>query len=329
MPPPPLPASATASPAIAAPPRPTIKLKPMGPPSALATPSVSPAPPPPPPKPQSDAQANGNGAPKEKKISLKPSKIKLPKPAPGALLDDLLDEELGLMGTPPPQSAPAGKIKLKPLVSTSAPKPASNGSPVPAPTSAPPTLTLKKLKLKPVQSMPSNGDRPASAPVAPAAPAKITPPVQSTRPSPAPAPSFAPPAPTPAAPPLPQAVDLSQPMQKPEPPIAHVNVSRVETPLNPRRARLVIDHLKKFPAAFIVRLLLLPLPLRPGPETLTPTHSPRQFARPVDPIADGCPTYYDEIKSPMDFGTILGKIDKGQYRSWGQFGADVELVFRK
>lgn len=31
----------------------------------------------------------------------------------------------------------------------------------------------------------------------------------------------------------------------------------------------------------------------------------------------------------MDFGTMLGKITKGQYRTWGEFGADMELVFRK
>ncbi|KAK8849657.1 hypothetical protein IAR55_004992 [Kwoniella newhampshirensis] len=51
------------------------------------------------------------------------------------------------------------------------------------------------------------------------------------------------------------------------------------------------------------------------------------FVRPVDPIADGCPTYLDEIKHPMDFGTIGKKLDQKKYRSLGQFARDVELVF--
>ena len=29
------------------------------------------------------------------------------------------------------------------------------------------------------------------------------------------------------------------------------------------------------------------------------------FLKPVDPIRDGCPTYYDVIENPMDLGTVL------------------------
>ena len=29
------------------------------------------------------------------------------------------------------------------------------------------------------------------------------------------------------------------------------------------------------------------------------------FLRPVDPISQSCPTYYDVIKNPMDLGTIM------------------------
>nr|XP_019043571.1 transcription initiation factor TFIID subunit 2 [Kwoniella bestiolae CBS 10118]OCF22501.1 transcription initiation factor TFIID subunit 2 [Kwoniella bestiolae CBS 10118] len=51
------------------------------------------------------------------------------------------------------------------------------------------------------------------------------------------------------------------------------------------------------------------------------------FLKPVDPIADGCPTYLDEIKQPMDFGTIVKKIDGRKYKTLGQFARDIELVF--
>ena len=37
------------------------------------------------------------------------------------------------------------------------------------------------------------------------------------------------------------------------------------------------------------------------------------FLKPVDPVADHCPSYFDVIKNPMDFGTIqvdLAKIGR-------------------
>ncbi|KDQ63029.1 hypothetical protein JAAARDRAFT_29020 [Jaapia argillacea MUCL 33604] len=51
------------------------------------------------------------------------------------------------------------------------------------------------------------------------------------------------------------------------------------------------------------------------------------FARPVDPVADGCPTYYDEIAHPMDFATMTEKLNKNEYPSMEDFAADMELVF--
>ncbi|RDX51973.1 hypothetical protein OH76DRAFT_1400878 [Lentinus brumalis] len=51
------------------------------------------------------------------------------------------------------------------------------------------------------------------------------------------------------------------------------------------------------------------------------------FAKPVDPILDGCPTYYEEIKNPMDFSTISSKLTEGQYSTMEDFAKDVELVF--
>lgn len=225
-----------------------IKLKPMGPPATVVSPGAAP------PKPSNgmSAPSNGNGAIKEKKLSIKPPKIKLQaKPAPGEMLDDLLDEELGLMGTPPPpppQAAP--KIKLKPMTSHTDSKSLSNGTP----TAPPPTAPLKKFKLKPMTSVGSERLSPtAPSAVAQAAPAARPSSVVKQPPAPSPAPS------NPAVPPTQpsnqqQTVDPSQPFRKLEPSIAHQNVSRVETPLNPRRARLVIEHLMKFPAAFIVSL---------------------------------------------------------------------------
>ncbi|KAG7099822.1 hypothetical protein E1B28_001631 [Marasmius oreades] len=50
------------------------------------------------------------------------------------------------------------------------------------------------------------------------------------------------------------------------------------------------------------------------------------FARPVDPVADGCPTYLDEISHPMDFGTMLSNVSSGHYTTLEQFRQDVELV---
>ena len=29
------------------------------------------------------------------------------------------------------------------------------------------------------------------------------------------------------------------------------------------------------------------------------------FLKPVDPVADRCPSYFDVIKNPMDLGTVL------------------------
>jgi len=51
------------------------------------------------------------------------------------------------------------------------------------------------------------------------------------------------------------------------------------------------------------------------------------FAKPVDPVRDGCPTYLDEIKEPMDLGTISAKVEGRKYQTMGQLAYDVELVF--
>lgn len=224
-----------------------IKLKPMGPPSASVSPGAVKLVPP---KPSNGTPlpTNGNGAPKDKKVLVKPPKIKLQaKPAPGEMLDDLLDEELGLMGTPPPPQA-APKIKLKPTISKPDVKPSLNGTPAGAQTAAP-----LKFKLKPMSGV--SGDRPSPTPLTTAqGPPASRPDATAKLPAPTPPPA-SPPHSAPLPPPSAQhqeSGDPSQVFRKPEPSIVHVNVSRNEMPINPRRARLIIEHLMKFPAAFIV-----------------------------------------------------------------------------
>jgi len=51
------------------------------------------------------------------------------------------------------------------------------------------------------------------------------------------------------------------------------------------------------------------------------------FGKPVDPVRDGCPTYYEEIAHPMDFGTMGQKLTEGKYVSMEEFAKDADLVF--
>ncbi|EMD32531.1 hypothetical protein CERSUDRAFT_118583 [Gelatoporia subvermispora B] len=62
-------------------------------------------------------------------------------------------------------------------------------------------------------------------------------------------------------------------------------------------------------------------------KTLTRVLEAAIFLRPVDPVLDGCPTYYDEIKEPMDFATMGNKFTEGAYTTMEDFAKDVELVF--
>lgn len=52
------------------------------------------------------------------------------------------------------------------------------------------------------------------------------------------------------------------------------------------------------------------------------------FVTPVDPVALGCPTYFDVIKHPMDLGTIQSKLTNNEYENADEFEADVRLVFQ-
>ncbi|KAI0308085.1 hypothetical protein B0F90DRAFT_1680044 [Multifurca ochricompacta] len=74
-----------------------------------------------------------------------------------------------------------------------------------------------------------------------------------------------------------------------------------ETPINKAKAREVLKSLLRLPEAAI-------------------------FSRPVDPLQDGCPTYFEEIKNPMDFGTMMQNLSS-KYSTMEEFSRDVELVF--
>ncbi|KAJ1968606.1 hypothetical protein IWQ62_001146 [Dispira parvispora] len=50
------------------------------------------------------------------------------------------------------------------------------------------------------------------------------------------------------------------------------------------------------------------------------------FLQPVDPIRDGCPTYYDVVRHPMDLGTMKTKLGKNQYATPQEFYDDFHLL---
>ncbi|KAJ2302707.1 hypothetical protein IWW52_005806, partial [Coemansia sp. RSA 2704] len=51
------------------------------------------------------------------------------------------------------------------------------------------------------------------------------------------------------------------------------------------------------------------------------------FLGPVDVVRDGCPTYYDVVKRPMDLGAMKMKLDQRQYASLDDVRADARLIF--
>ncbi|KAL4251521.1 Transcription initiation factor TFIID subunit 2 [Abortiporus biennis] len=79
--------------------------------------------------------------------------------------------------------------------------------------------------------------------------------------------------------------------------------SPAATPINEKKCREVLKILMKLPDA-------------------------RIFLIPVDPVRDGCPTYYDEIKNPMDFGSMSTKLTEHAYVTMEEFAADVDLIFK-
>ena len=52
------------------------------------------------------------------------------------------------------------------------------------------------------------------------------------------------------------------------------------------------------------------------------------FKKPVDPVTDKVPKYFDVVKKPMDLTTIKTKMNNGQYSSAPEFEADVKQIFQ-
>lgn len=51
------------------------------------------------------------------------------------------------------------------------------------------------------------------------------------------------------------------------------------------------------------------------------------FDKPVDPVRDQAPDYFEIIRQPMDLGTIKRRLDAGGYRTFSAFCKDVRLVW--
>lgn len=95
---------------------------------------------------------------------------------------------------------------------------------------------------------------------------------------------------------------VSTPVPSSQPPKLKKPTAVPATPINEKKCKDILKALQKLPEAAI-------------------------FARPVDPILDGCPTYLEEIAHPMDFGTISTKLAQNRYVTMEDFAKDVDLVF--
>ncbi|KAG0649495.1 Ankyrin bromo and BTB domain-containing [Hyphodiscus hymeniophilus] len=52
------------------------------------------------------------------------------------------------------------------------------------------------------------------------------------------------------------------------------------------------------------------------------------FKKPVDPIADNAPNYFDVVKKPMCLNMMKTKMDNGEYANGAEFHADIQLIFQ-
>ncbi|WFD03799.1 hypothetical protein MOBT1_002493 [Malassezia obtusa] len=180
-----------------------------------------------------------------------------------------------------------------------------------APTDAPPK---RVLKLK------STGDAPAAPATSPPPAADAPAPKRLTlklslgksgegkqtlklkRPKADAAPAPAPPAPAPAPAPAPEPVaEHIDPAHAQAASLDPVLPGEHERPLHLKKCRSVLQIVMKTKEAAI-------------------------FLQPIDPVRDGAPTYYDEIKHPMDLSTIQRKLNDGAYRVMGDFAADMRLM---
>jgi hypothetical protein len=51
------------------------------------------------------------------------------------------------------------------------------------------------------------------------------------------------------------------------------------------------------------------------------------FVRPVDPVKDNLPTYFDIVKDPQDLGTIRSRLEEGYYKSFADWEYAIDLVW--
>lgn len=159
-----------------------------------------------------------------------------------------------------------------------------------APPPLPPLKGSLGLKIKLKQKLPSE----SASPLPPSAPANA--PVKAARVSPVIVQKKFSQSPSPA----------NSPRTSPAPTNGAARKSRTSSisdmPVNPKKCLGVLRLLQRQPEAFL-------------------------FLKPVDPIADGVPSYLDEIKHPMDLGTMEKKLNMGEYRTMSQFHDDVMLIF--
>ncbi|KIY69351.1 hypothetical protein CYLTODRAFT_420749 [Cylindrobasidium torrendii FP15055 ss-10] len=193
-----------------------------------------------------------------------------------------------------------------------APKPSLKGKEPARPTSRPMTPSYPASNTLSIPPRPTPGTSRSTPAIPSALPAPL-PPVRpgtataSGRPTPKPIarpvartvakPSAKPPAPSPlpkepAAPP--HRPKLGGPMPK-------AVSSSTSTPINVKKVKEAMKIIQRLPEASI-------------------------FARPVDPILDGAPSYLTEISHPMDFGTMLTKLTHNEYQTMEQFGSDFDLT---
>ncbi|KAJ2810582.1 hypothetical protein GGI24_006987, partial [Coemansia furcata] len=236
--------------------------------------------------------AGGGGAPQDAVPKAAKRKYQRKVPRPSSALDELVsvvDDDVPpppLAGTRPP---PLAGTRPPPLAVSDA----SLNSPVyTAPsvaTPSPPPPIKLKLKLSKVASSAvlDTISSPLAREIPPATPSPPPPP-----PVPATTPLPPPPAPVTPLPP----VTPATPLVKTET-VVSSGIDGATRKLLHRVLRKLSRHADAFP-----------------------------FMRPVDVILDGCPTYYDVIKQPMDLGTVKRKLEGGEYATAEQFEADVRLM---
>ncbi|EIW87115.1 TATA-binding protein associated factor Taf2 [Coniophora puteana RWD-64-598 SS2] len=197
--------------------------------------------------------------------------------------------------TPAPTPTPKASGSGPPPTKRRKPSPQEDG---PSAVTPPPK---KERPAPPPAPTPAPAARPAEKPIAPAP--KAAPTAPKPKKEKPPAPEVAPTPPTPANAPRPSIKGKEK----------EVSASNASTPGKPKKLSMPGPFNEKKCRDTLKALLKLP-------ESLI-------FAQPVDPVRDGCPTYYEEIEHPMDFGTMSTKLSKGQYSTMEEFAKDAGLVF--